>query len=133
MSDFITLGTLTYTPNQANTKTTVQFDIQFAGKEIGGAQVTGAKIDLQYNSSLVTAYQIVNPDFTFDSDFGTETAFVWVAAFDQTANLVGVSATGQITMLATSNSANPITVNEAGKVLTVKLVVTGQYLSLIHI
>uniref|UniRef100_Q3APA8 Uncharacterized protein n=1 Tax=Chlorobium chlorochromatii (strain CaD3) TaxID=340177 RepID=Q3APA8_CHLCH len=124
MADFITLSNPSYSYNASKGKTTVQFDICFASNEMAGSKITGAKIDLQYNTSLVTAYQITNPTFSFEGDFGTETASVWVAAFDQTANLTGSGATGQIAMLATSNDANPIIVN--GKVLTVTLSVTGE-------
>lgn len=125
MSDFVTLANKTYTYNSSTGKTTVQFDICFAAASMGGSKISGAVIDLDYQYSLVTLSQITVPTFTYTNDFGDQTVKVW--SDPPIANLSGSSSTGKITLVADQLllNLNPITGTD-GKVLTVKLIVTGQ-------
>jgi len=127
MSDFITIANKTYTPNGANT--IVQFDLCFAAAQIGASKVSGAVIDLDYQYSSVSASQVTNPTFSYTDTFGDQTARVW--SDPPTVNLSGTLPNGalpngKIALVADPAllSLNPI-IGTGGKVLTVKLVVSG--------
>ena len=127
MSDFITIANKTYTFNAVTNRTAVQFDLCFAAAQIGGSKISGAVIDLVYpniNPNIVVSSSVTSPDFTYTDENGDQITGVKVWS-NTINNLSGASATGGIALTVDPTLINydPIIID--GKVLTVKLYVSG--------
>ncbi len=125
VSDFITIANKTYTYNSTSGRTAVQFDLCFAAALIGGSKISGAVIDLLYQSDQVVSSLVTSPSFDYTDGNGdlVTGAKVWSNTVN---NLVGASANGGIALTVDPALINydPI-IDANGKVLTVKLYVTG--------
>jgi len=97
----------------------VTFDVLLKQTSFNGSKIAGAVIDLDYNTSLVSAGRVASVQYTSEGDTLDTWSFV-------TPNLSGSSASGKIALLADRNVNNLLTTNADGKTATVTLSLNQQ-------